>query len=297
MQYISLLLKRIAAARGLSPHTQRAYRIDLGQYQVFIEHEGQSDPTKVDRLLVRKFLATLRSANYSKATILRKLAAVRAFYKFLCRDGHCDTNPMLSVRSPKRDRRLPTFLTDDDVSRLLNAPDPATTLGLRDKAILETLYSTGLRASELVSIDVNELDLISEVVRVVGKGNKERLAPLGSYAINAIENYLLARGVPRSRQTFTALPLFVNKRGTRLTTRSLQRVLEKHVRAVPEFGAKRVTPHTLRHTFATHMLNAGADLRAVQELLGHSNIVSTQVYTHLTTDALKKVYEKAHPRA
>ena len=301
--YAARFLKRIEAARHLSPHTVRAYRIDLGQYLAFIEHDRQPDPTQVDRLLLRKFLAALRSARYSRRTVARKLAALRAFYRFLCREGICETNPILAVRTPRLEKRLPSFLTDDEVKQLLESPDPKTkagklaVAGLRDRAILETLYSTGLRASELVGLDVMDVDFVSEIVRAKGKGNKERIAPLGSYALNALDAYLLARRITKSRAAFTVGPLFANRLGTRLTSRSLQRILEKYVRAIPSLSGRHISPHTLRHTFATHLLNAGADLRSVQELLGHSSIVSTQIYTHLTTDSLKKVYEKAHPRA
>jgi tyrosine recombinase XerC len=285
------------AAKGLSPHTLRAYRVDLQQFLAFIEHEGQRDPVGVDRLLLRKFLACLRAAQYSRRTVARKLATLRSFYRFLCREGLCETNPILAVRTPKLERRLPSFLTNAEVKQLLEAPNPRTTAGLRDRAILEVLYSTGLRASELVGLDVSDLDFVSEVVRAKGKGSKERIAPLGSYALQALEDYLLARGITKSRAAFTALPLLLNRQGTRLTARSLQRILVKYARSVPSLSSKRISPHTLRHTFATHMLNAGADLRAVQELLGHASIVSTQIYTHLTMDSLKKVYDRAHPRA
>ncbi len=297
IDYRARFLKRIEAARHLSPHTIRAYRNDLQQYLVFIEHDRQPDPVKVDRLLLRKFLAYLRAAKYSRRTVARKLATLRSFYRFLCREGLCETNPILAVRTPRQEKRLPSFLTGDEVRQLLESPDLKTTPGLRDRAILEVLYSTGLRAAELVGLDLTDVDFISEIVRAKGKGDRERIAPLGSYALSALDAYLLARGIARSRASFTPGPLFANRFGTRLTSRSLQRILEKYVRAMPSLSGKHISPHTLRHTFATHMLNAGADLRSVQELLGHSNIVSTQIYTHLTTDSLKKVYEKTHPRA
>ena len=294
-------MRRLEAARGLSAHTLRAYRSDLNQFLTFLELENRPDPVSVDNLLLRKFLAQLRAADYSRATIARKLSSLRAFYRFLCQEGFCETNPILSVRTPRLQRRLPEFLTGAEVSRLLAAPDTSTVPGLRDKAMLETLYSTGLRASELVSLDVSDIDFLAEVVKTMGKGRKERLAPLGSYAVKAIGDYLSARGISLRSAPFTRLPLFINlsrnRPGTRLSARSLQRVIEKYVKALPSFGRRRITPHTLRHTFATHLLNAGADLRSVQELLGHSDIVSTQIYTHLTTESLRKVYEKAHPRA
>ena len=297
MDHATRFLRRLRAARGLSPHTLRAYRIDLDQFLTFLRLEGRPDPLAVDNLLLRKFLAQLRAADYARTTVVRKLASLRSFYRFLCREGFCETNPIASVRTPRLRRRLPEFLTEREVAQLLAAPDPSDLLGLRDRAMLETLYSTGLRASELVSLDVRDVDLLSEVVKTMGKGGRERLAPLGSYALEAIGDYLAARGISRRRVPFTRLPLFLNRFGTRLSSRSLQRVLEKYVKRLSSLGRRHITPHTLRHTFATHLLNAGADLRSVQELLGHANVVSTQVYTHLTTENLRRVYEKAHPRA
>lgn len=292
-----MFLRRQEAVRRLSPHTMRAYKIDLGQFLAFMEREGSPDPQTVDRLLMRKYLASLRSKEYARSTVVRKLACLRAFYRFLCREGFCRTNPILSVRSPRTDRKLPAVLTNDELSDLLEAPDTRTLAGLRDKAILETLYSTGLRASELMSLNVDEIDFMSEVVPVTGKGGKQRLAPLGGFAVQALGDYLSARGISSGRAGFIREPLFLNRFGKRLTTRGLQRIIEKYVRETPSINAKGISPHTLRHTFATHLLNAGADLRSVQELLGHSNIVTTQIYTHLTTENLKKIYDKAHPRA
>ena len=288
-------LRHLSDVRQLSPHSTRAYAQDIGQFLRFLRERGRPDPAKVDRLAIRAFLAALRSADYSARTVARKLASLRAWYKYLCREGFCATNPIVAVRTPRLERRLPNVLSSAEVAALLAAPDPSTTMGLRDRALLETLYSTGLRASELMSLDVEGVDFVSEIVRVVGKGRKERICPLGSHAVAAMDAYLLARGISKSRAAFTRQPLWVSRLGTRLTTRSLQRVLEKHI-AVAGLS-RRATPHTLRHSFATHLLERGADLRSVQELLGHASIVSTQIYTHLTTQRLKEVYEKAHPRA
>ena len=297
IDYAGKFLRRQQVARGLSPHTLRAYRQDMAQYLTFLEAEGRPDPVQVDNLLLRKFLARLRAADYARTTVARKLASLRSFYRFLCQEGLCETNPMKSVRTPRLHRSLPEFLTEKEVGALLDAPDTTTLLGRRDKAMLEVLYSTGLRAAELVGMDVTDADFVSDVVRVMGKGGKERIAPLGSFAQEALRDYLAARGITLSRAAFTRQPMFLNKAGSRLSARSLQRVIAKYVMLVPSLNRRDISPHTLRHSFATHMLNAGADLRAVQELLGHANIVSTQIYTHLTTESLRRVYEKAHPRA
>jgi len=297
VDHAARFLRRLRVARGLSPSTLRAYRVDLRQFLTFLRLEGRPDPVAVDNLLLRKFLARLRGAGYARATLVRKLASLRAFYRFLCQEGLCETNPIAALRTPRLPRRLPEFLTGKEIAQLLAAPDVSKPLGLRDRAILETLYSTGLRASELVNLNVADVDLLGEVVRAMGKGRRERLAPLGRYALDALRDYLAARGISPRRVPFTRAPLFLNRFGGRLSARSLQRVLERYVRRLPSLGRRRITPHTLRHTFATHLLNAGADLRSVQELLGHRNIVSTQIYTHLTTENLRKVYEKAHPRA
>ena len=295
--HVARFLLRMRAARGLSAHTLRAYEVDLRQFRTFLEMERRPDPTAVDNLLVRKFLAQLRAAQYSRATVVRKLASLRTFYRFLCQEGLCEANPIAAARSPRMQRRLPEFLTGTEIAHLLDAPDASTLQGLRDRAILETLYSTGLRAAELVALDVVDVDWVAEVVKAMGKGGRERLAPLGRYALEVLRKYLSARGIPPLRAPFTRAPLFINRFGGRLTARSLQRILAKYVKAVPALGRRHISPHTLRHTFATHLLNAGADLRSVQELLGHRNIVSTQIYTHLTTESLRRIYEKAHPRA
>jgi len=294
-KFAERFLRYQSDVRQLSPHSLRAYRIDLDQFLAFLADKGIGDLARVDRLAVRAFLAWLRASGHANRTIARKIATLRAFYKFLCREGLCTTNPLLAVRGPKIEHRLPHYLATEEVARLLAAPDPSTIQGLRDHAILETLYSTGLRAGELAALDVDGVDFVSEVVRVIGKGRKERICPLGSHAVAALAAYLSARGISKSRAAFTRQPLWLNRFGRRLTTRSLQRLLAKYIAAAGL--RKRASPHTLRHSFATHLLERGADLRSVQELLGHASIASTQIYTHLTVRRLKQVYEKAHPRA
>jgi len=292
---VARFLARLEHERQFSPHTLRAYAHDLDRFFQFAGDGVRKDPGKVGPMLLRRFLARLRREGYATTTIARKLASLRSFYKFLCREAIVETNPIAAVRTPRLRRGLPHFLSTREVRALLETPDAGTQAGKRDRAILETLYSSGLRVSELVRLNARDVDFISEVARVLGKGRKERVAPLGSYAMQAIEEYLLARGMTRARAALRDVPLFLNRFGQRLSNRGIQRVLDKHIMKAGLSG--KTSPHTLRHSFATHLLDRGADLRAVQELLGHASLSSTQIYTHLTTTRLKKVYERAHPRA
>ena len=244
---------------------------------------------------LRRYLAHLCSKDYSKATTARKLATLRSFYKYLVRTGLVEVNPVAAIRTPKQERRLPKFLDVTQVEKLLAAPPDDEMIGARDRAMLEVLYSTGMRVSELVGMDADDIDLVAGTVRLRGKGKKERLSPLGAPAIEAVRRYLELRSGERNREKFDARPLFINKLGKRLSTRSVRRKLDKYLEAAgldPD-----VSPHTLRHSFATHMLERGADLRCVQELLGHQSLSTTQIYTHLTNGRLKEVYDEAHPRA
>jgi integrase/recombinase XerC len=244
---------------------------------------------------IRAFLAFLHEREYSKATAARKLATLRSFYKFCLRRNYISTNPVATIRTPKQEKRLPKFLEVEQIQKLLNTPDDSTLLGARDRAMLETLYSTGVRVSELVALNLTDVDMVGESLRIRGKGRKERVAPIGPTALTAIRKYMEMRaGDPRST-TFNPEPLFVNKHGQRLSTRSVRRKLDKYLIMCGLDPS--ISPHTLRHTFATHMLNNGADLRSVQELLGHQSISTTQVYTHVTTSRLKKDYDESHPRA
>ncbi len=249
----------------------------------------------VDTQRIREFLNYLAGLDYSKATVARKLATLRSFYKFCVKRGYKDANPVSPIRTPKQEKRLPKFLEMDQVKALLEAPNDSTLLGARDRAMLETLYSTGIRVSELVGLNIDDIDFLGEAVIVRGKGRKERVTPIGPTALTAIRKYLELRQRDSRAVTFDPQALFVNKHGQRLSTRSVRRKLDKYLTEVGLDPG--ISPHTLRHTFATHMLNAGADLRSVQELLGHQSISTTQIYTHLTTSRLKEVYDNAHPRA
>ncbi len=298
----------LAAERGFSNHTQRAYLNDIAQFCGYIERgpaafsvdgEDEYPEPRFDALRratrndIRAFLGHLRTLGSSPRTTARKLSALRAIYKFFVRVGTLDENPAQSVRSPKLPRDLPDVLSIPEVTALMEAPDTATPLGKRDRAILETLYSSGVRCAELAGLTLDAVDLIGGTMVVLGKRKKERMAHLGTCALDALQAYLAVRGAlghPGHAR------LFVNARGGPLTTRSVQRIVEKYVRAVLP-GRRNVSPHTLRHTFATHMLDGGADLRVVQEMLGHESLSSTQIYTHVSVDRLKEVYRQAHPHA
>lgn len=293
--WVDRFLDYIDHVRNVSPETLRAYASDLRQFLSFLGADEDFDPESVDYLTLRKFLAHLRQEGVSKSTMARKLACLRTFYKYLCQEGVVDSNPVLSVRTPKRERRLPRFFDVSQTERLMEAPTGCDLLSLRDRAILEVLYSGGIRVGELVKLDVSNVDMIGEVAKVRGKGNKERLVPLGSHAIQAINDYLVSRSVAKGRARFDPRALFLNRDGGRLSDRSVRRRFAKYVRLLDL--DPNASPHTMRHTFATHLLDRGADLRIVQELLGHASLSTTQVYTHVTTERLRKVYEKAHPRA
>jgi integrase/recombinase XerC len=237
----------------------------------------------------------LHEAGYARSSISRKLASLRSFYKFAQRQELATTNPAKPLRNPRGQRKLPHFLTSDEVERLLNSPPRDEVLGLRDRAILETMYSAGLRVSEVVGLNDGDIDLEEGLARVRGKGRKERLSPLGRFAVAALQKYAYHRERSVKEPTGKNAPVFVNRFGRRLTTRSVARMLEKYIQ---QTGLdQRTTPHTLRHSFATHLLDRGADIRSVQELLGHKSLVTTQIYTHLSTANLKEVYDRAHPRA
>jgi integrase/recombinase XerD len=294
-------LDHLAIERGLSEHTVEAYRRDLRRYAAFLAKRGVVTTSDVEEATVRSFLASLSASThgpdgspYRATSVARTLSAVRSFHRFLLREGVTDRDPAAGVTQPRLPRSLPRPLPVGDVRRLLEAPDPATPAGLRDRAILELLYGSGLRISELTGLDVDDVDPDAGSVRVLGKGGKEREVPVGSFARDALGAYL-ARGRPALAGASTRGALFLNARGGRLSRQSCARLLGVHVRRA---GIdRRVTLHTLRHSFATHLLEGGADVRVVQELLGHASVATTQIYTLVTTRHLRDVYERAHPRA
>jgi tyrosine recombinase XerC len=286
--------------KNASHATFRAYQADLSAFESYLKtHGGPGAVQECDRVLLRTYLAELQSRPYKRNTLLRKHASLRAFFHFLQREGHIARNPFLTLSTPKRERRIPAFLSENDMDKLLRASfqGERTLSSLRAGAILETLYSTGLRVEELSSLNVDDVDFWNGTLRTLGKGSRERVVPVGDRALEALREYLKQRGIdPLARQAAErALPLFVNLRGGRLTARSVWTVVDQWARRAAL--SQRVHPHMIRHSFATHLLNRGCDLRSVQEMLGHKNLSTTQIYTHLTTDQLKKVYEKAHPRA
>lgn len=295
---IGRFLQYLRAERNASDLTVKSYREDLQaleQYLTLARGGKCPEPAQITTLDLRGYAAHLQTVGYAKTTIARRLASLRSFFRFGGREGWSKSNPAKPLRNPRRPARLPFFLSSDELDSLLNAPPRGDALGLRDRAILETLYSAGLRVSELAGLNRGDLDLNAGVVTVRGKGRRERLAPLGSYAVKALQQWLAVRKVNAAEASGALSPVFVNKFGKRLTTRSVGRMLEKYLQ---QTGLdQRTTPHTLRHSFATHLVDRGADIRSVQELLGHKSLATTQIYTHVSTAALREVYERAHPRA
>jgi tyrosine recombinase XerC len=332
---IDEFLNYLKFERHFSPHTAKCYAADLAQFCAFLMGDKEaaagrqtfagltlssrsaaggangtsdmpatavlSEPTVQHKLRgadteqIKQFLAFLGTQSYSKSTIARKLATLRSFYKFSLRRGYVQAHPLATIRTPKQEKRLPKFLELDQITKLLSTPDDSSLLGARDRAMLELLFSTGVRVSELVDLNLADFDFEGQIIRVRGKGKKQRTTPVGQTAIAAIQRYLQLRRADSRSTTFDQSALFVNKHGQRLSTRSVRRKLDKYL---AEAGLDpSISPHTLRHSFATHMLNNGADLRSVQELLGHQSISTTQIYTHLTTPRLKAVYDETHPRS
>jgi len=294
---IGQFLQYLRVERGASPHTLKGYREDLHALAEYLaDGEGHTPaPGGITMSELRGFVSALHEAGYAKSSISRRLASVRSFIRFGQREGWAKSNPAKALRNPRKSRKLPHFLTTDEIGKLLDAPKGTGAQALRDRAILETLYSAGLRVSELVGLADGDLDFAAGIVRIRGKGKRERLAPVGSYAARALKRWLEIRKLSPREKTGRDAPVLTNKFGTRLTTRSVARMLEKYLK---ETGLdSRTSPHTLRHSFATHLLDRGADIRSVQELLGHKSLVTTQIYTHVSTANLRAAYEKAHPRA
>jgi len=294
---ISQFLRFLSVERNAADLTIKSYREDLTSLADYLTQAcGRTPPpAEVTPLDLRGYVAALHEAGYAKTSIARRLASLRTFYKFAQREGLADANPAKPLRNPRPDRKLPHFLSTDEIGKLLDAPPAGQPMGLRDRAILETMYSAGLRVSEAVGMNDGDLDLGQGLVRIRGKGRRERLAPVGSFAGKALTRWLKIRKPSPKEPKGPLVPVFTNKFGRRLTTRSVHRMLLKYLKLT---GLDlRTTPHTLRHSFATHLLDRGADIRSVQELLGHKSLVTTQIYTHVSTASLRAAYEKAHPRA
>ncbi|HEV8341991.1 MAG TPA: tyrosine recombinase XerC [Candidatus Binatia bacterium] len=286
--------------RNVSPHTLRNYLSDLRQFHQFLVREEICKDKElfafqvIDRHTIRKYLAVL-AGTCSKSSVGRKLAALRSFFRYLLKEQHITGDPLSLFSSPKQEKTLPAFLSVDEAFHLLGSIQGNGFLPVRDRAILEVFYSTGIRVSELVGLDWDDIDFSLGIVRVVGKGSKERIVPIGAIALQALRDYGAEQQKRLRRTTKGAQPVFINHRGNRITTRSVARIVEKHLKASGILA--RIGPHGLRHTFATHLMNSGADLRVIQELLGHASLSTTQKYTHVNLDQLTAVYDKAHPRA
>ncbi|MCK5595385.1 tyrosine recombinase XerC [bacterium] len=284
--------------RNVSEYTIKAYSSDIGQFLKFLEIDKE-ELENITHRTIRKFLAHLQNKGCSNKSIGRKLAVIRSFFKFLVREGYQKTNPTLAVSTPKADKKLPEFLTVENMIKLIEKPDKNDILGIRDRAIFETLYSTGIRVGELTYLNIRDIDFGGGTIKVKGKGNKQRIVPIGDMALDVINRYSDIRDTLLNNKkpdiTKDRQALFLDKWGGRLTARSVERIVRKHIIGIPKTLG--ITPHTFRHSFATHLLDAGADLRSVQELLGHVSLSTTQIYTHLTPEKLKRTYKKAHPRA
>lgn len=307
--WIEKFLDYLRFQRNASPHTLRNYTSDLQQFLSHLTHtpEGETRPApelvQIDNLTIREFLGALYQKRNTKASVARKLATLRSFMKFLSAQGAIQTNPAKIVASPKLESRLPDYVSIDAMTQLIEAPDTDTDLGKRDRVILEMLYGAGLRVSELVGLNLGDISVGEGLIKVVGKGRKERIVPFGKRAAEALESYFLVRTkrvrARASSRTKTGAregeAVFLNFRGGRLTSRSVGNIVDRYVGQLAQ--KLKVHPHTLRHTFATHMLNAGADLRTIQELLGHESLSTTQKYTHVSAEQLVRIYQSCHPRA
>jgi integrase/recombinase XerC len=304
-QLLAQFLEHLRYERNVSEHTLRNYAIDLGQ---FYEHLAPSDAAtgerrefdirQIDHITIREWLSTLHAAQKKKTSIARKLAALRTFFQFLIREGVVELNPAKLVSTPRLEKKLPNHLSVEDAVRFIETPDLSTDLGKRDRAILEMLYGTGMRVSELTKLDVRDVDFRNRMVKVKGKRRKERIIPFGEPALHSLLAYMTVRAAflqnaPVAEREAEAL--FLNYQGTRITTRSVGRMVDKYIQICA--GIHNISPHSLRHSFATHLLDSGADLRDIQELLGHARLSTTQIYTHVSMEKLIEVYDRSHPKA
>lgn len=292
-KYIDDFIKYINTIKNYSDLTVKSYHEDLSGFLVFLNKEGINNFKEVDYKLLRNYLMDLNDNEYAKKTIARKTSSLRAFFKYLLKEGVINSNPTTLLSNPKLDKKLPTFLSNSEIEELLNIPDDKL-YGSRDRLILELLYSTGIRVSELVDIKIIDINFYENTIRILGKGSKERIVIFGNVCLNKLNEYIKS-----SRQELlkgkTSEYLLLNKMGNKLTDRGIRDIVERIIKKTSI--KKNVSPHTIRHTFATHMLNEGADLKVVQELLGHSNLSTTQIYTHVSNERLRKVYLETHPRA
>lgn len=288
---VEAFLNFLTTEKGASEHTTKNYAIDLREFVKFVGEKPLPELTYLD---IRAFLAFLKTGEFSKSSISRKLACLRSFFKYLARENILTQNPAAGIATPKKEKKLPSFMNPDEITKLLEAPSKNCWEEKRDKAILEMLYSSGLRVSELAGLNHDDLDFFGGLVRVRGKGKKERIVPVGQTALNSLRAYLDMKA-PKEVANALKKPLFISRVGSRLSDRSVRRMILKYVKRTGL--GKEISPHTFRHSFATHMLDRGADLRSVQELLGHANLSTTQIYTHVTTQRLKDAYVAAHPRA
>ena len=301
---IDQFLEHLRYERNVSAHTLRNYRSDLEQFLNHLAPPDQRNKRKLpaiadlDHLTIREWMASLHQQQKKKSSIARKLAALRTFFQFLVREGLLEQNPAKLVSTPRAEKKLPQHLSVEDAIRFIETPDPESDLGKRDRCILELMYATGVRVGELVTLNLSDLDFKNQLIRVTGKRRKQRIVPFGDPAAEALKNYLTVRetflqAAPISLREEEAL--FLNYQGTRITTRSIGRLVEKYIRICA--GVHNISPHALRHSFATHLLDSGADLRDIQELLGHARLSTTQIYTHVSMEKLIAVYDKAHPKA
>ena len=304
--YLNKFFTYLEIEKNYSPHTILNYRIDLVEFSKFLGECHCEEPKATKQSLsikdveysdLRRFLAQLKGRNLKPRTLSRKLSSLRSFFKFLQREKVIQANPAKLLVTPKLDKPLPHFMSEEESVQLIEAPKSGKINSPRDKAIFEILYSTGIRVSELVGLNVDDVDFFGNIIKVRGKGKKERMVPVGDTALNVLKEYLDKRSssTPPVGGVREGGFIFANKNGTRLGDRSVRNIINKYI--LEQAMSQHVTPHMFRHSFATHLLNHGADLRSVQELLGHVNLSTTQIYTHLTTDKLKKVYDQAHPRA
>lgn len=294
-EHLNKFITYLIAEKNASPYTVKNYRHEIGEFLGFLREQGIDSWEGVDRHVLRRYLAWLQAQGYVKASITRRISELRSFCRYLVREGILATNPIKAITSPKVPKRLPDYLDVREVEALLAAPDTTEPQGQRDRAILEVLYASGLRVSELVSLNLSNVDLEQGELRVWGKGAKERVALLGEPARRALRRYIRDGRPKLVKEKQATKALFVNRLGNRLSTRSVSSILAKYAK-LAGLG-RRVTPHIMRHTFATHLLDGGADLRTVQELLGHADLSSTQIYTHVSQSRVREVYRKAHPRA